>query len=119
MASKKSKSDTPVTAATKKTDKKKPRKTIQSTEFSLYAPEASQVFLAGNFNNWDPTADPMRKFKKGIHTKKIKLKPGRHEYKFVVDGEWWADPENDNRLTSDIGSENSVLEISEEVVVYK
>lgn len=119
MPTKSSKSTTPKTSATKKTKKSKPRKTIQSTEFSLFAPEASQVHLAGDFNNWDPAAYPMRKFKKGIHTKKVKLEPGRYEYKFIVDGQWQADPENNNRLVSDIGSENSVLEIGEEVVVYK
>lgn len=119
MATKSSKNKNPVSTATKKTAPKKPRKTIQSTEFSLYAPEASRVFLAGEFNDWDPTSHPMRKFKKGVHTKKVKLEPGRYEYKFVVDGQWQADPENGNRLISDIGSENSVLEVSEEVVVYK
>ncbi len=119
MASTSGKSKKPAADAAKKTSAKKPRKTIQSTEFTLFAPEASKVCVAGDFNNWDPTTHPMRKFKQGVHTKKVKLEPGRYEYKFVVDGEWQADPENSNRQISDIGSENSVLEIGEEVIVYK
>lgn len=117
MASKSYKS--PATTVTKKTaDKKKPRKTIQSTEFSLYAPDAAKICVAGDFNNWDPETHPMRKFKKGIHTKKIKLKPGRYEYKFIVDGKWQTDPENGNHLISDIGSKNSILRVGEEVMAY-
>lgn len=105
------------------TTKKKPapvkkKKSIQTTEFSLHAPDATAVFLAGDFNDWNPEQYPMRKFKSGTCTKKLKLAPGRYEYKFVVDGDWWTDPANQNRQASNIG-ENSVIEIGEDVVVYK
>ncbi|MCB2182172.1 MAG: isoamylase early set domain-containing protein [Desulfobulbaceae bacterium] len=95
------------------------RKTIQSTEFSLIAPEAQEVFLAGDFNDWNTTEYPMRKFKNGKCVKKLKLKPGKYEYQFVVDGHWWVDPENPNRQANNFGSENSVIEVGEDVVVVK
>ena len=104
-------------AAAKNT--KAARKTIQSTEFSLMAPEAQEVFLAGDFNDWNTTQYSMRKFKNGKCVKKLKLKPGRYEYQFVVDGHWCIDEENPNRQTNSFGSENSVIEVGEEVVVYK
>ncbi len=103
---------------TAKTDAKK-RKTIQSTEFFLHAPDAKEVFLAGDFNDWNPTKDSMRKFKTGKCIKKLKLKPGKYEYQFIVDGDWWTDPSNPSRNMNEFGTENSVLVVDEDVVVYK
>ncbi len=98
---------------------KGPKKMIQSTEFSLMAPDAQEIFLAGDFNDWETSMYAMRKFKNGKCTKKLKLKPGRYEYQFVVDGYWCVDPANPNRKANSFGSENSVIEVGEEVVVYK
>ena len=36
---------------------------------------------------------------------------GRHQYKFVVDGQWQADPLNPTRSSDGFGGENSVLEL--------
>ncbi len=98
---------------------KAPRKTIQTTEFSLVAPDASEVFLTGNFNEWNPAEHAMRKFQGGKFVKKLKLNPGKYEYQFIVDGQWWTDPANPNRETNSFGSENSIVEVGEEVVAYK
>ena len=105
-------------AVKKKSSPAKKKKTIQSTEFSLHAPEATKVYLAGDFNDWNPEQYSMRKFKSGMCTKKLKLAPGRYEYKFVVDGEWWTDPANDNCQKTDVGM-NSVIDVGEDVIVYK
>lgn len=93
---------------------KEKKKTIPSTEFSLYAPNASEVFLAGDFNGWESDSKDykLRKFKGNIWKKKVTLKPGRYEYQFVVDGQWWCDPENDNRVTNPYCTENSVVEVN-------
>lgn len=95
--------------------KKSSTKKIASTEFILHAPEAHEVFLAGDFNNWDPQQYSMRKFKNGDCTKKLKLKPGRYEYQFIVDGNWWTDPANPERNSTEFGSENSVIFIGDDV----
>lgn len=86
---------------------------IPSTEFILYAPNVNEVYLAGDFNNWQPDAKNyrLRKFKGDIWKKVLKLKPGRYEYQFVVDGQWWCDPENDQRATNPYCTENSVIEV--------
>lgn len=110
----KTKNSTSKTSDTKMAKAK--RKTIQSTEFSLTAPDANEVFVAGDFNDWNPSEHAMRKFKDGKHIKKLKLKPGRYEYQFVVDGQWWTDPANPNKQTNSFGSENSVIEISDSVI---
>ena len=107
---------------TSKTMKKAPKKTItpktkkktvSSTEFSLYAPNVNEVYLAGDFNDWQSDAKDfrLRKFKGDIWKKMLKLKPGTYEYQFVVDGHWWCDPENDNRVTNLYCTENCVIKI--------
>lgn len=100
----------------KKTTKKSTstkRKTVPSIEFTLMAPDAEEVYLVGDFNDWDGQKYRMRKFKNGLCKKSVKLKPGRYEYCFVVDGHWWTDPQNDNRCANPYGSENSVIWIAE------
>ena len=52
------------------------------------------VYLAGCFNQWNPTGKKMTDKKKdGVYSTTIKLAPGTYEYKFVIDGVWCADPE--------------------------
>lgn len=95
-------------AAPKKTTAKK---TTPSTEFKVYAPNASEVILCGDFNNWDTSQYKMRKFKGDIWKKSMKLKSGRYEYRFLVDGNWWTDPENGERCQNSYGTENSVITV--------
>lgn len=104
--------DSKKSAPKKKTSAKK---NLASTEFVLHAPDAHEVFLAGDFNDWNPTQYSMRKFKNGTCTKKLKLKPGRYEYQFIVDGNWWTDPANTERTSTEFGSENSVIFIGDDV----
>lgn len=72
---------------------------------------ASAVTLAGDFNNWSTTADPMRSSGDGTWTVELDLAPGRHEYKFFVDGrEWWNDPDAP-KTPNAWGSENSYVDV--------
>lgn len=61
--------------------------------FTLGAPGAVQVFLVGDFNNWNPTLEKMEK-EGDLFTIRLYLLPGSYRYKFVVDGQWIVDPEN-------------------------
>lgn len=81
-------------------------------EFILTAPGAGEVCLVGDFNNWEHTKGKMRKGKGDTFKKNLSLTPGRYEYRFVVDGIWWTDPNNDNRCANVFGEENSVIIIS-------
>ncbi len=71
-----------------------PEATPDGIRFTYYDPTARQVYLAGDFNHWDPTALPMERDDRGVWSVVVRLSPGRHEYKFVVDGQWTADPAN-------------------------
>jgi len=97
---------------TKKCGTTKAKKTTPSTAFTITAPDAQEVFLVGEFNDWCGDDFRMRRFKNGVFKKSVKLPPGRYEYRFVVDGEWWTDPANPERSQNSFGSENSVITIS-------
>jgi transcriptional regulator with XRE-family HTH domain len=81
--------------------------------FELMAPDAKAVFLTGDFNAWDSKSNPMQRNKKGLWKTTLTLKPGKYQYKFVVDDEWRIDPANINTLRNDLGTLNSVSEVNE------
>ena len=68
----------------------------------VYRPnvEAEAVYLAGTFNEWQPTGRKMDgPDARGRFTAKLTLAPGDHEYKFVIDGKHWrADPGNPRQV---------------------
>ena len=55
---------------------------------------AGSVSWAGDFNGWNMTANPMVKGADGTWSVTLALPPGEQSYKFVVDNNWVADPEN-------------------------
>jgi 1,4-alpha-glucan branching enzyme len=77
-------------------------------KFEFSAPEAREVFLAGNFNQWNPQANPMKKDKKGIWKAALYLEPGRYEYRLVVDGSWENDPSCSSCVANEFGGMNCV-----------
>ncbi|MEM4721118.1 MAG: isoamylase early set domain-containing protein [Candidatus Methanomethylicaceae archaeon] len=92
------------------TSKKKPKvsQNLKQTKFSLLAPEAKGVSLAGTFNQWDPSTYPMKKDKKGMWKISLPLSPGRYEYRFFVDGEWQTDPNCSTCVENPFGTLNCV-----------
>jgi 1,4-alpha-glucan branching enzyme len=79
------------------------------TTFRLEAPRATQVCIAGCFNKWDPTANPLERDGGGTWRCALAIEPGEYEYRFVVDGVWWDDPANVSRRWNDFGTQNCVL----------
>lgn len=73
-------------------------------------PDARDVYLAGDFNGWQPSAERMMG-RQGRFTLKKRLPPGEYQYKFVVDGEWQADPQAPVQVPNECGSTNSVVRI--------
>jgi len=80
--------------------------------FTVHAEKGKAVYIAGEFNGWDPTAKKMAyKAKQGIYAATLKLAAGTYQYKFVIDGTWCADPENTNATPNDQGTFNSVITV--------
>lgn len=86
----------------------------QPTDGTLFVcsfkPGAREVYLVGEFNNWDPSADRMSKAK-GKFQRKKQLAPGVYQYKFLVDGEWHTDPSAEAQVPNEFGTMNSVIRI--------
>ncbi len=78
--------------------------------FAYLNPEAENVRLAGEFNNWNPD-DIFMKKEEGIWKKKLSLAPGTYQYRFVVDGQWKSDPKNPLKVQDPFGGYNSVFEV--------
>ncbi|ODN29804.1 glycoside hydrolase family 13 [Fervidobacterium thailandense] len=76
--------------------------------------KANVVYLAGTFNNWNPTAWPM-KLVDGVWRYEIELKPGRYEYKYVIDGKnWKEDPEAPAFVDDGYGGKNGAFVLTPE-----
>jgi 1,4-alpha-glucan branching enzyme len=75
-------------------------------------PNAEEVQLAGDFNDWMPHTTPMRRIQQGEYEARIRLPRGRYRYRLVVDGRWCHDIHNPTIETNDYGELNSVLEIT-------
>jgi len=88
--------------------KTKMRSGIKKVQFEFPAPGAKEVCLAGDFNNWDSRAHPMKRNKNGIWKTILPLEPGRYEYRFFVDGNWENDPSCSCCVTNEFGSQNCV-----------
>jgi hypothetical protein len=91
------------------TVKRSPRATKKATTFTLTAPHATRVFIAGSFNAWAPDATPLEQDKTGLWRRTVRLDPGRYEYRFVVDDVWWDDPTNTLRSSNEFGTQNAVI----------
>ena len=80
----------------------------KAATFTVHAEKGKSVYLAGSFNEWSTTAKKMAyKAKSGIYSATVQLAPGEYQYKFVIDGTWCADPENENSVKNDQGTFNS------------
>ena len=78
----------------------------------LVNPAAKQVAVAGSFNNWQPEQTPLVPAGNGRWAGNLKVAPGRHEYLFVVDGQWLPDPNARESVQNPFGGRNSVLTVS-------
>lgn len=67
------------------------------------------VAIAGTFSDWQPL--PMVKSEKDF-VAIVDLPEGQHQYKFLVDGEWRLN-QNENACTNDLGSQNNTITINE------
>lgn len=76
------------------------------------AGSAGEVFLVGEFNNWDITSHPMKRRKDGDFNLTLSLEKGReYQFRYLLDGNVW---ENDNEADKYVKSpyadcDNSVV----------
>ena len=79
--------------------------------FNLYAKEADQVELVGEFNGWKPAK--LKKYKNGNFKTQLNLPVDKaYEFRYLVDGQWQNDPAADAYKWNDFaGDDNSVVNV--------
>lgn len=78
--------------------------------FRFYAPQASSVYLIGDFNDWVLDSTLMDRNDQGLWTKQIYLSEGTYEYLYLLDGVTYRiDDLNPYRRPNSTGAVNSVL----------
>ncbi len=87
-------------------------RTEEGIRFRVLAPEAKQVQLAADFNNWMPeTVELRNEGDDGLFGVTLDLEPGRYRYRYVIDGRWTRDPYNTYVESNPYGELNSVVEV--------
>ncbi len=89
-----------------------PAVTPNGVVFTVEAPDAAQVQIAGDFNNWTPEATEMEPVGR-VWKKLLKLAPGRYRYRYVIDGQWRTDPMNPAVEPSPFSGNDSLLVLEE------
>lgn len=70
--------------------------------------EAKVVVLAGSFNGWNTHKTKLKR-QDNRWVLALDLPPGKHYYKFIVDGKWITDPANPLKEQDHAGNMNSIL----------
>ncbi len=82
-------------------------------EFSLDAPGATTVAVAGDFSGWESNFVLDDANGDGIWTGRIPITPGVHKYMFVIDGtDWVTDPRAQRYSDDGFGNRNAVLAVT-------
>lgn len=80
---------------------------LREVVLSFVTDPGAQVFVVGSFNGWDAGKNQLIEGKPGEYEVKLQLPSGEHEYKFVCNGRWQADPNAEAWAPNPFGSLNS------------
>lgn len=88
------------------------RKTTKPVNFYCVAPDADQVGLTGDFNDWDSDSHPMQRQTDGTWLLQLPLAHGYHHYQFLVDGKPTLDPRAYGTARNLFGEKVSLVAVS-------
>jgi 1,4-alpha-glucan branching enzyme len=88
------------------------KRNLHRANFYCQAPQAKQVSLVGDFNNWEPSATPMIRQPDGRWMASLELSHGYHEYAFLVDGIRVLDPDATGKARDSHNEPISLLAVS-------
>jgi len=85
---------------------------LTEVAFSVFLPQAKEVYIAGDFNNWQLDNSSRMEQDNGTWKRKIRLTTGKHHYRFIIDGKWTEDPNNPSHETNPYGEMDSLIEVT-------
>jgi len=85
-----------------------PIETPDGVRFTFANAAAKTVSVAGNFNEWSATANPLAR-SANVWTAVVTLPPGEHLFMFIVDGKWIVPPIAEDYADDGFGSRNGVV----------
>jgi len=85
---------------------------LKTITLRVSAPNAKEVYLAGEFNSWKLDDQSRMELTNGCWTKCLELNSGKYRYRFVIDGNWSEDPANPLTQVNSYGTLDSLLEVS-------
>src|SRR3954470_17294230 len=80
--------------------------------FYCTAPAAQEVFICGDFNDWDVKSHPLQKQPDGTWFIQLALPHGHHHYWFVVDGKPTLDPRGQGIGRNELNEKVSMVAVS-------
>ncbi|HZM14933.1 MAG TPA: AAA family ATPase [Candidatus Krumholzibacteria bacterium] len=86
--------------------------------FVLDAPHAREVRVTGSFTDWSFDGFPLQRSEDGLWSGTIAVGGGQHEYRFIIDGVWVKDPNNEASVMNEFGQENSVVNVPADLVAH-
>lgn len=84
----------------------------RTQKFSYPTAEAQNVQLVGDFTNWQEQPIRLRKEADGVWQTTVRLPPGTHHYRFLVDGQWRDDPQCPVFVPNPYGGHDAVRQVS-------
>lgn len=100
----------PVSSEAKRRGRPSKKSKMVPVSFVYRGLPGMKVFLAGEFNDWDPKVlrmlDPQEV---GFYSCEVMLAPGQYQYKLVINGIWREDPDNSMRIRNPFGTDNSLI----------
>jgi hypothetical protein len=85
---------------------------MKGVTFTFDAPQAKEIYVAGEFNGWRVDDSSRMIQENGIWKKHVDLPAGSYRYRFVVDGTWVEDTRNPLRAVNPYGTMDSLIEIN-------
>lgn len=88
-----------------------PRAGADGVRFTVVAPWARSVAVAGDFNGWSTTAHPLKPAgRDGVWSGVVAIPEGEYRFMYVIDGKrWLTPPEADDFVRDGFGNFNGVV----------
>ena len=86
--------------------------TLRSVPLTVRPGVGKEVSVTGTFTEWSAEGIPMKPLGDGRFRALLRLAPGVHQYRLIVDGIWTDDLDAARSVANPYGGENAVLEVS-------